>query len=130
VIAWLKKALGCLGPVAGALCLLAAVTRGAAGLAGAFAGVGVALLDLALVLGAAAVLSRRAAAPGKMAVALLLSVKFPVLAAVLWALLGPLGLDAAGLMLGFGSLPLGLVAAALAGGARAGVAAPREGSLG
>ncbi len=88
---------------------------GTDGLQGAVAGVGVAFLELGLLAIAASMLARRVGAMRTAAAGLLLSIKFPILAGVLYLLVVSLGLDPLGLALGFGSLPASLVLGTLTG---------------
>ncbi len=88
---------------------------GTGALQGASAGIGIAFLELGLLAIAASMLARRVGAMRTAAAGLLLSVKFPILAGVLYLLVVTLGLEPLGLALGFGSLPASLVVGALTG---------------
>lgn len=106
---WLLVSFGALA----AVCALA--LGGPLALEGAVAGIAVAVLDLGLLAIAATALSRRVGAMRAAAAGLMLSVKFPILAAVLYLLVVTLGLDPLGLALGFGSLPAAMIVGVLTG---------------
>ena len=121
---WMLLALAALA--VGASCALA----GLSGMYAALAGAGLAVLDLGLLALVAAGLGRSSGLPGAGVLGLVLALKFPILAGVLYLLVVSVAVNPVGLGLGFSSLPMALVGGVLMGRLTMDLQVSNERSLG